>query len=522
MTSGMLKRLDYTRELEFLSEVSELLTQFDMNRTLGKIIRRTANAVGASRAHLALHPNFEVDWRQIFLTDRLDPDRVFTADVGGLDSGLAGRVAREGKGMVVTDVNASEYRDLFDNDLRGAKSALAVPFIYNQDMMAVLTMYHPKAGHFTENQLRLVQIVTNQTAVAIHNARLENHVRSGQYQFEAVLHAVESIMLVLDSSGKVLMMNAAGTQFLDIPESRVSEGLYLRELAKSDTTFDQVQRIVENPDGERHWVFKARSERLKRDFDALVSVWENPLQAQSGYVVIMHDVTTLLELDRFKNDMLRMASHDLRTPLALITGYASIIELDLPAEPPGPRAHLANILKTVERMNNLLDDLLRFQKVQTSPLELHEPVQVVRLLKTVMEHSEETASSKQHQLTTDYHDLPTGIIADPVMVREAMENLVNNAIKYTPDGGKITVRAFAKDNRFYFEVEDNGFGLSPEHLPRLFTSFYRAKQTGTERIEGTGVGLSLVKTIVDRHQGDVWVESEPEKGSKFGFWLPIG
>ncbi len=521
MTSGMLRRLDNTRELDLLSEVSQLLTEFDMNRTLGRVIRRVATAVGATRAHLALHPNFEVDWRQIYYTDRLDPDRVFTAEVGGLDTGLAGRVAREGRGIIVADVAAEEHRDLANNNLKGVKSALAVPFIYNQDMMAVLTLYHPKPAHFTETHLKLVQIVTNQTAVAIHNARLENHVRSREHQFEAVLHAVDSMMLVLDTQGKVLMMNAAVARFLNLPEDSQNADLNLRDLAQDDTTFDFVQRVIESPGNENRWVFKARSERRKRDFDGLMSVWENVLQGQSGYVVMLHDVTTMLELDRFKNDMLRMASHDLKTPLALIAGYCAIMEMDIPEDLTGVRQHLTNVQKTVERMDNLLDDLLRFQKVQTSPLELHERLSVTSLLNTVLEHSQDVARRKGHRLVTDFHHLPEGIIADPVMLREAMENLVNNAIKYTPDGGQITVRAFSEDSRFHFVVEDNGIGLGPEHMPRLFTSFYRAKQPGTERIEGTGVGLSLVKAVIERHQGDVWVESQLGEGSKFGFWLPL-
>lgn len=521
MTSGMLRRLENTRELELLSEVSALLTEFDMNRTLGRVIRRVATAVGATRAHLALHPHFEVDWRQIYYTDRLDPDRVFTAEVGGLDSGLAGWVAREGKGIIVPDVDAEEKRDLLDGAVTDVKSALAVPFIYNRDMMAVLTLYHPRPAHFTETHLKLVQIVTNQTAVAVHNARLENHVRSRQRQFETVLHAVDSMMLVLDTQGKVLMMNSAVARFLNLLENSLAENISLRDLAQDDTTFDYVQQVIEDPGGESRWVFKARSERHKRDFDGLMSTWENDLQGQSGYVVMLHDVTTLLELDRFKNDMLRMASHDLKTPLALIAGYCAIMDMDIPEDMTGVRQHLTNVQKTVERMNNLLDDLLRFQKVQTSPLELHERLQLAPLLNTVLEHSKDVATGKRHRLSTDFRDLPEGIIADPVMLREAMENLVNNAIKYTPDGGRITVRAFSQDNRFHFVVEDNGIGLGPEHMPRLFTSFYRAKQPGTERIDGTGVGLSLVKAVIERHQGDVWVESQPGKGSKFGFWLPL-
>jgi two-component system, OmpR family, phosphate regulon sensor histidine kinase PhoR len=253
-----------------------------------------------------------------------------------------------------------------------------------------------------------------------------------------------------------------------------------------------------------------------------MSMWENPLQDSSGYVVVMHDVTTLVDLDRFKNDMLKMASHDLRSPLSLISGYCDMIEIDLgdaPAE--SLRKYLEVIRRTTGRMDNILTDLLRVEQIQSSPLELHEEVQIAPLLKMITDHQQAAAAQKKQEMQSDFQNIPEGLMADPAMIREAMENFVSNAIKYTPDGGKITIRAYSENKRFYFVVIDNGYGVGPEHLPNLFKSFYRAKQAGTEHIAGTGLGLSLVKAVIERHSGEVWVESELGKGSTFGFWLPI-
>ncbi|MEZ4668963.1 MAG: ATP-binding protein [Anaerolineae bacterium] len=522
MSRGMLRHLDPSRELELLAEVSQLLTQFDMQRVLGRVIRLVASGVGATRAHLALHPNYELDWRNIFQTDRLDLDTVYSAGVGGLDSGLSGLVTRERQGTIVYDVSEDDRIDVIGKELKGNRSALAVPLICNQDLMAVLTLLHPEPKHFTESHLRLVKIAMNQASVAVHNARLENHVRSGEHQFEAVLHAVDNVMLVTDRAGKVLMMNAAASRYLNLPDSGTQINSFLRELAQDDSAFDNILKTVDSPPhDELHWKFKAHSEQNNRDFDVLMSIWENPLQSQSGYVVMMHDVTTLIELDRFKNDMLRMASHDLRSPLALVTGYCDVIEMDLPENLPTMRQYIGAIRRTTERMDNLLVDLLRMERFQSSPMELQQAVSVLPLLETIIGNVEENAAHKGHHLITDFRNLPDHIMADPVMIREAMENFVSNAIKYTPDGGDIVVRAFGQGTSFYFEVEDNGVGIGAEHLPKLFTSFYRAKQTGTEHIDGTGVGLSLVKTVVERHQGKVWVESEEGVGSRFGFWLPL-
>lgn len=514
---------DPARELELLTEVSQLLTRFDMYRGLGKIIRLVANAVGAGRAHLALHSDYELDWRQIFRTDKLNPDTSFSASVGSLDSGLAGWVARERVGTLVHDIDTDERRAAFESDLAGVKSALAVPFISSGDMMAVLTLAHPDAGHFIPEHLRLAQVAVNQAAVAIRNARLENHVLARQRQLEAVLHAIDDMMLVLDKSGQVLMMNTAVVRLLEIPKGQLKASWTLNQLAEYDKVFDKIQQIVSTIPGDTsNWRFKARSEQRKRDFEVLMSIWENPLQGISGYVVVLHDVTTLADLDRFKNEMLKMASHDLRSPLSLISGYCDMIDLDMGENtPPNVRKYVDVIRRTTTRMDNMLNDLLRVERINSSPLELHQPIRILDALKTLTEHMQETAAQKQQVIQTDFHDLPEGITADPVMIREAMENLVTNAIKYTPDKGQITVQAYAQGKRFYFVVQDNGYGMAKEHLPNLFKSFYRAKQPGTEHITGTGLGLSLVKAVIERHHGEVWVESEMGKGSTFGFWLPL-
>jgi PAS domain S-box-containing protein len=512
------------QEIEFLAEVSQLLTQFDMQRGLGKIIRLVANAVGAARANLALHSDYDLDWRQIFQTDKLNPDTKFSTRVGELETGLAGWVARERVGTLVADLQSDERRAVFESDLGTDKSALALPFISGGELMGVLTLSHPEAKHFTNDHLRLAQIAVNQAAVAIRSARLENHVLARQRQLEAVLHAIDDMVLVADKHGEVLLMNVAVVRFLGLKRERARAKWHMAELEKQDNVFQRVQEIVKTISGDAsNWHFKARSEQRKRDFEVLMSVWENPLQGISGYVVVMHDVTTLVDLDRFKNDMLKMASHDLRSPLSLISGYCDMIEIDLGDTPaPNLRKYLEVIRRTTMRMDDVLNDLLRVEQIQSSPLELHKPFEIAPLLKMLTEHEQAAAQQKKLDMQTDFKNIPDGLTADQAMIREAMENLVSNAIKYTPEGGKITVQAYGENGRFYFVVVDTGYGLGPEHIPNLFKSFYRAKQAGTEHISGTGLGLSLVKAVIERHKGEVWVESEAGKGSTFGFWVPVG
>src|SRR5262249_37625282 len=153
-----------------------------------------------------------------------------------------------------------------------------------------------------------------------------------------------------------------------------------------------------------NWRFKARSEQRKRDFEVVMSVWGNPLQGISGYVVVLHDVSTLIGLDRFKNDMLKMGSHDLRSPLSLISGYWEMVEIDLGDALPNSnlRKYLDVIRRTTRRMDDILTDLLRVEQVQGSPLELHEQVPLTPMLKLILDHAQTAAEQKKHQVVSEF------------------------------------------------------------------------------------------------------------------------
>jgi PAS domain S-box-containing protein len=519
----MLKHLEPTRELDVLSEVSRMLTQFDMQRVLGKVVRLLASTVGATRAHLELDVHYELDWRQIFQTDRLDADTVFSAHVGILGSGLFGWVAQGRQAVLIKDIQNDPAMEPFKAQLRGAGSAIAVPLLANRELMGVLLLQHPELAHFSDSDMRLVNIAMNQTSVAVYSARLEAHVRSGKHQLDSVLHAVNSLMLLVDKAGLILMMNAATAKYLGLADPMEALGKSLRELAADDGAFTEVLALIQNPTSDLHWLLTARSESRKRSFEVMVSVWENPLQAQSGYVLMFHDVTTLHELDRFRTDMLRMASHDLRSPLALIAGYCDLATMELKNQTLAVPAmdYINSIRRTTERMDELLGDLLRLDRFQSAQSDLLESVSLQDFLQALMDHTLLAAQPGQHTITTNFYNLPAMLNGDPAMLREAMDNLVSNAIKYTPPGGKIQIDAYSANNCFYFAVNDNGIGISQEYQPKLFKSFFRVRQPGTERIPGTGLGLSLVKAVAERHGGDVWVESESGIGSQFGFWIPL-
>lgn len=518
-------------ELDLLSEVSHMLTSFDQSRVLKNVIDLLMRAFNVEQSSLLMNSDGGNQWRffnlrQQFQTGLLrmpNTDEAYAAAQQIVNEGLARWIIQHKEGAIIANTAEDErWLELPEYPLNGG-SVLSVPFLQDDQVIGVFTLLHPKPGHFVEHHLRLMTIVANQVAVAMRNAQLFTNMKGQQKQLEAILHAMPDVLLVLDDKGQLMLTNSSGAELMGVEDKNDIIGRPLREFTHVDTSLVMIVDIVDSPlQTGQNWSFEVRSEQHKRDYLANISVWEHQSgKGNAGYVVVMRDITQTRDLNRFKDEMLQMASHDLRSPLALIVGYCSLMQLDVD-QASKTAEYLGIVQQQTERMTGLLDDLLRVEKIRTSPSELYERINFRDIVTTALNNLRAAADNKGQRLSASVAlDGTPPLLLDPALVREAMENLLSNAVKYTGSGGKISVKAYQENNRVHFVVEDSGIGVPAEMLPRLFNSFFRARQAGTEDIEGRGLGLSLVKTVIERHKGEVWVESTVGVGSRFGFWLPI-
>lgn len=517
-------------DFELLAQVSQMLTLLDQDQVLERVVELMIKAVDADSSTLLINPEYGDDWRRIFtqyVADAITIERrAKSLRLAGrvLDKGLAAWVIENKLPALIDDTLNDARWVVFPDSTSGARSALSLPFVWNGDVLAVLTFTHSQPHHFNDHHVRLFTIIVNQATGAIRNAQLFAHLVQQRQQMEAILHAIPDLLLVLDENGMIMLANEAAAALMETAElHHRGAGHSITEFLNNDAVFSFVTEMMDNPPQPGQSLsFQESSEKQRRDYLVTVTPWEQTQGVVGGYVIMLRDITTLHDLNRFKDEMLHMASHDLRSPLALIVGYCSLIELDTPEESP-IREYLSVIERSIDRMRGLLDDLMRVEQIRKSPMEMHSPVNYRELLNTVIHDAANAVTRKNHLLQTRIalDDLPAQVTMNGSLIRESMDNLIGNAIKYTPDGGVIRVESFTENQRLYFAVADNGIGIAKEHLPRLFASFYRTRQPGTENVEGRGLGLSLVKTVIERHGGEVWVESELGKGSRFGFWLPI-
>ena len=230
----------------------------------------------------------------------------------------------------------------------------------------------------------------------------------------------------------------------------------------------------------------------------------------------------LRKADQAKDEFLSVISHELRTPLNFIMGFGSILQDEIPgALNPKQQEYLGKMLNGVDRMLILVNDLLDFAKIQAGKLDLLPTrTDFVPLAEEVHATMKPLADQKNLTLALD---LPEHLIlvADGPRLVQVLTNLIGNAIKFTPAGGRIVLRSRFDGPDLLTEVSDTGIGISPEDLPKLFTRFKQLDMSSTRRVGGTGLGLSISKAIVEGHGGSIGVQSETDKGSKFWFRVPV-
>ncbi|MEQ8673208.1 MAG: histidine kinase N-terminal 7TM domain-containing protein [Aggregatilineales bacterium] len=230
-------------------------------------------------------------------------------------------------------------------------------------------------------------------------------------------------------------------------------------------------------------------------------------------------------LEQLKTDMIRIAAHDLKNPLLAITGHLELMEMDIEMLSQDHKDYLDTMLSSGRRMNRMIDDILSLERIeQMAKVDSGEYRQLDLLpyVKQAMDEYERQAHAKS-QTFTAHIDAPSvvNIRGDHTQLYEAITNLINNAIKYTPSSGKVTVSLIQQESDVTFTVQDSGYGIPEDQQQRLFQPFYRAKTSETRNIEGTGLGLHLVKNIIERHKGQMIFESVYGEGSTFGFVLPL-
>jgi two-component system phosphate regulon sensor histidine kinase PhoR len=332
---------------------------------------------------------------------------------------------------------------------------------------------------------------------------------------EAILSAMAEGVMAVDHRGTVVLANRVLQEGFDLREP---VGRHYLEVMRQSEVGALLEEVLGT--GERR---TAEVEMLRggRAYAVTGERFPAPEGQPHGAVLTFHDVTERHRVDRLRRDFVANASHELRTPLTSVRGFVEALEDGALDEPPTARRFLGKIRVHADRMAALVSDLLELSRLESGERPPRwETVSPGEVVEDVVASLGEQARGRQIVVSAEAADAPE-VTSDGDRLRQILENLLENAIKYTPPGGHVSVRAAAAgDGGVAFEVADDGPGIPPEHLPRIFERFYRVDKARSREMGGTGLGLSIVKHLAEGMDASVDVESEPGRGTRFTVRIP--
>ena len=347
----------------------------------------------------------------------------------------------------------------------------------------------------------------NETSLTLEMDEL--HITLDQeLQQATVLENTAFAILVFDAQAKLIFANPAGQKLFDDWEPKLGQKL------PTDSGYESLQKLL---DKARHSQTPFAGEIVwsdKRIFSAEIS----PVQADS-LAVTLYDVSRFKELEKLEKEFVAGVVHDLRNPITSIIGFSHLIKQVGPLTDT-QQEFVQHIQNAAANMMGLVENMLNLTKMDLGAESRHDTLDLTAVLWEIADEFQPQAEAKR-QLLTIGDTAPNSIVqGDALQLRQALRNLIGNALKYTPDGGTITLSLQQDAGMVQIKIKDTGYGMPASELPHIFDRFYRVRNNGHDDVEGNGLGLAIVKSIIEQHQGTIAVQSEPGKGSCFTISLP--
>ena len=415
------------------------------------------------------------------------------------------------------------------------QQVVALPMQFGEQVVGMIYIFRNYGGAFSPNDRQMLQAFADQAAVAVNNAQLYQQVTEEKRRLDAILEASADGVLILDSAFRLTRFNQALARLTGASAAQAvgrhhddvialhnkRAGMALSEAAAGGwplATRSPAGLIASGPLYVEGDLQRADGSRVS------VGITYAPLFDREGRLVNLianvRDITRFREADELKNTFISVISHELKTPVALIKGYAGTLgREDAHWDPQTVRESATIIEEEADRLTHLIDNLLDASRLQASGLKLAQSSVAVDALAARQIELFRTQTTA-HTLTADFPSPFPIVHADAARIEQLLSNLIGNAIKYSPNGGAIRVSGRAKPDAIEVTVSDEGIGVPVDEQSRIFERFYRADDALSRRTQGSGLGLYIAKAIVEAHGGRIWVNSAPGRGTAITFSLP--
>jgi two-component system phosphate regulon sensor histidine kinase PhoR len=507
-----------------------ITTASELQNTLRLFVKKVAMILQADKCVIMLYDKESGELRAQVPAFGLTDDEVSTFRVRATQ-GVSGEAFRNGAPVLCDDL-LGDPRTVKENvALLKVRNSLSVPLaiefrdenqeVVDRQTIGVLHVFNKRGGGgFDEEDVRLLTVLARSAASVISNAQVYIAVAVAKQQLESTFQSMLSGVVVVATSGQILLMNSAARRIFGMRQDD-STGQSLAGVVSNEKVQSLVSASLEDAEEKAEEVsLYTPSERV---FQVQTALLRNEDATVAGVVATFNDITDLRNVERMKTEFVATVSHELRTPLTSIKGFIRTLLDD--AEGYYDRDTQAEFYQIIDqecdRLVRLINDLLNVSRIEAGrALELSlKPVDLRTLAARVV--TGQQSYTTRHSIVLDVpEDLPA-VIADEDKIDQMLTNLINNAIKYSPDGGHVWVSARIAGDEVEVSVKDEGVGIPAEHLDKIFARFHRVESGDARRAGGTGIGLYLVKHLVEAHKGRIWADSRVGKGSTFTFAIPL-
>lgn len=504
MQRSMRKRLN---ELSLLLGVShDVATSIDISQGIPAILRGALRGTGASGAR-AVVPNPGGGNPMTF------GEGPAAEQMAVLDRVIMTRLRHASELMLSTPEEIVAALDLESETILPVPALLAIPLRSHDRFQGILWLGFRQVHSFDLTERNLLSTLSTQAAVLVENARLFSTAESGRRRLAAVLSSTSDAVIVTDQTERILLVNPAAEKIFGLAVDMVRN----RPVADVISNEPLAQALLGQDERPQNLEISTDDSKV---YNAVAStIFSNEGQV-FGRVAVLRDITSMKEIDKMKSDFVATVSHDLRSPLTFMRGYATMLPMvgELTDK---QREYVDKITGGIDQMAQMVDDLLDLGRIEGG-VDLEQNTFEIRpLLKDIASEYWQHAHLAGIQIQVEVDENISIVSGDLSLIRQAITNLLGNGLKYAPNSGPMILRAQQSNGEIIFSIKDNGPGISKEDQTRLFEKFYRVKARGTEKVKGSGLGLAIVKSIAERHGGRAWVQSQRGNGTTFFLSLPV-
>ncbi len=409
--------------------------------------------------------------------------------------------------------------------------SLGLPMYSTEGIIGAIFVFHSHKYNVTDSLARFLQNFANWAGIAVKNARLYDAMMSEKQRLNAIIQQSADGVMILDGALNISTFNRSLVNMTGLPSDDVlgrehAEIFALENLHTDNDLHSAIANGWPLPANATH-LYVEGDFRRKDGSKVSVGVTYAPLLNErcqvTSIIANVRDLTRYRQEEKLHKTFISVVGHELKTPVAIIKGYAGTLQRD---DVEWPREMMTEYLTTIEdeadSLTDLIDNLLEASRLQsgTFRLDSHSDLSIASLARNIGRKF--ATQTEKHTITVNFPDRFTEVPGDEKRLTQVFNNLVSNAIKYTPDGGEIEIRGVEHDNHIVISVRDQGIGIPQHQAHRIFQQFSRLDNALSRKTEGTGLGLFLTKAIVQAHGGHIWFEPNQDgEGTTFSFSLPL-